>query len=799
MSPDQVDWRAEDIEEAGLQVGGRPAQAFWLLLKPAFRRVLMEPHRRTGAGTVGWTWKDSRIPTSPSAADLRALRDRMRGALDEFAAELTWRDEGAADGRPSELHQMMAAMVRDLITSGDDRLAAHAVFSNSGWMIRSWGFSQPAKAIRDEEDGNTSESPSSGTRDVIPSPSRRRRRWPWIIMLAAMMAGLACVFLFWPHSSREARPVDNPVVAMERYAAPASIQANEVRPAKPSMDSPGGAGFGHDLSLSGVSPARGLRRGSTLSKAHAGLLPVYVPSRGVSLSPPGGAASGPSLTGETASGQSTFADAPDANDGPADDNAPERAPVVPAQMAGLDDPGHGGGAQPGIPGASADAAAEKADDLASSDQPHLSNQAPETLAAAHRAMPPGVASMPMAKRAAKLAPVQTALIAVSEAPTPPTPSGSSPVSESADGPSGAVVKKKNQSVEPNAGATQAMETRDEEKRSLDTALGDAKTSGSAKMGKVRASLRAAVAKSKNPYANAGGSESEADVYRTTPISGSENSPNAAAEKPESHSRSGAGTGTNSSPGIDAQSKLSVKIGDASNATGHGITLSCVIGQWRVHPVLDVVLRTWPSMQEAEQTLTKARSQTWTQTKGAQPIAFRDPVTRGGWSLRLSAAAIRQAAPSWRDARTGSALPYGIMEGEDARLSWEGLVPANGIDARLLATDGRELARLTVAPNEREIRITAEADVVEMAPWLTVALNVKGAKSDEMTWRSPLGKGSDARWETLRGIDKIGVVCHSDPMEKPKNTGAAVELFHAASGWAMTCEFTLIPSDDAPLR
>jgi len=189
MSGGNVDWRADDAETGAQRIAGRPAQAFWRRLRPCFRGVLMEPHRRAGDGRVSWSWTGPAEPGVPGGADLAGLRRRLGAGLANLAAELE-RDEEAGGGEAAELHAGMEALVADLTGAPDGRLAAYAARTEAGWMIRSWGVARPGPARRaDEADaepvaGAAEESAAIDTTEKLPTGNATtgRRRLVWVLL-----------------------------------------------------------------------------------------------------------------------------------------------------------------------------------------------------------------------------------------------------------------------------------------------------------------------------------------------------------------------------------------------------------------------------------------------------------------------------------------------------------------------------------------------------------------------------------------------------------------------------------------
>jgi hypothetical protein len=200
----RVDWSAEDAVGGALRVGDRPVQAFWPLLRGSFRRVLLAPHRRASGDTIIWSWSAPPVPAVPTSADLDGVRRRLGHALVDLAEELDRRDAQAGS---RELPGAVEEMVRGLMRAPDAQLAACAVSTEMGWMVRSWGVATPAPAqcsasVEDERPADEDRVVDSEEALVV-APSRsggRRRR----LLAGAIIAGLIFAAAAWWWSSPHA-------------------------------------------------------------------------------------------------------------------------------------------------------------------------------------------------------------------------------------------------------------------------------------------------------------------------------------------------------------------------------------------------------------------------------------------------------------------------------------------------------------------------------------------------------------------------------------------------------------------
>ncbi len=177
-------WRAEDAESGAQRIAGRPAQAFWRRLRPSFRGVLLEPHRRAGDGRVTWSWNGPTEPALPAGADLASLRKRLGAGLLNLSAELE-RDAEEGGGEAAALREGMQSLINGLTQAADAELAGFAVRTETGWMIRSWGIARPSPSRRaDEVEDAPPAEPEPVPSVVMPAP-------PPVVPAASAAAGPA--------------------------------------------------------------------------------------------------------------------------------------------------------------------------------------------------------------------------------------------------------------------------------------------------------------------------------------------------------------------------------------------------------------------------------------------------------------------------------------------------------------------------------------------------------------------------------------------------------------------------------
>ncbi|MEO0055839.1 MAG: hypothetical protein RLZZ50_1786, partial [Verrucomicrobiota bacterium] len=232
MSAQRTTWRAKEPEAAARRVAGRPVQAFWPLLAPSFRWVLLPPHRHTGVDEIEWEWRASPTPAKPGATDLNDLRSRLRDSLDLLATDLRRRPslpEGlAAAALLDEFEQIFGALRH----APDSVLAEYAVLTDLGWMVRSWGVSRPSPA-RADAPAPSDDAPAAQSKkpDAPASASSRRKRWLLVWTLLGVTIAAAVWWTY--HGNETTASADEPTPAENKTK---QIDTNPIAAGSPPSD-----------------------------------------------------------------------------------------------------------------------------------------------------------------------------------------------------------------------------------------------------------------------------------------------------------------------------------------------------------------------------------------------------------------------------------------------------------------------------------------------------------------------------------------------------------------------------------
>jgi hypothetical protein len=696
VSDEAVQWSADDPEALARQIGGRPIQRMWPFLRGAFRPVFLEPHRRAGVGTVGWRWREPRHAPRPSAADLAVLRRRLGAALLDFADESERRQADAGGGNSRELHAGMEMLVGEFVRADDARLAEYVVCTESGWMIRSWGFSEPAaqRTNGDSEpkpEETTPAPPNETVMEPAPTPRRRRarRRAGWII--AGIMGAVAAGGWLLRTTSAASD------VAPEQREAAAARETNETHPpeGEARLTERSGEGVGGE-------PAAA-RRAPVVTATGSRMSPTLVASP-MALAITGPGAGGAVKNGDKAGPPSRLAGEPESG----------IAVILPQQ---------GSGATPlfkkSLDGQAATKSVPK-----NGSEPESAVDAGKGGGGASVAVDQKTAggrtnaSGRLDQMNADTSEVEARRVSAVDSKPAPEPRGNEPAGTSRD------------------------ETEEEDQTEKGTR--DVKTNPTQRNKPVDSSAQTAAT-----------AEIIDDVQAVD---------RAVKAMPQASARTPVPTPT--------------------PAPARSLTLT--IGVSRVVKVRDVVLATWPAGGTGEEALRTARAEALAKTKAALPPALENPRLRQGWELRTAASV---DAANWRDVATGITWPARVPEANGVSGGWVELTVTGGLDARLEAADGRELARVTADDTGGVVHVTHGAEILEALPWFSIARMKNDAREAAWTGRSLSAGWSDKTWRTSVDGEAVKVTCGL-PAPTSAATGSAggrLALVDEPSGWALAVE------------
>ena len=231
-------------EQGEARVRGRSVHAYWFLLAPHFRAVLLVPHRHVNETGTVWSWSEPATEAAGlSAVECTGLRQRLQegiGSLED-AVELSPANDAVRQAILRDLAEAMARVVRRLLTLPDGQLAAFACRTDAGVLLHSWGATLPgrpfcAAAASDSSSGAQSDGDLAAAAGGGRAKAVRRRAW--LIALGLVVGLTTFGIVAWPH--RAASPV-----APAQELDPAG-RTSETRPAAgPGPTSPPSADEGH--------------------------------------------------------------------------------------------------------------------------------------------------------------------------------------------------------------------------------------------------------------------------------------------------------------------------------------------------------------------------------------------------------------------------------------------------------------------------------------------------------------------------------------------------------------------------
>lgn len=779
MNDERIPWQADDPESGAVQVSGRPIHASWSMLREHFRRVFLEPHRPAGSDVVGWRWLGGSVPRAPEAADLADIRQLLQHALLDITADLERREEDPASSSPRELLAAIKSIVHDLTEGTDIDLGTYAVETDTGWFIRSWGFSNPAPAKLADPETAAAETPPETPPEtpvvddgpaVHPPAKKRPKLVLWAASGVVVIGAAAAVFWFKGHArtSPAEVPSGQPAPASgETHEAPVAEAVHQPPPSTAHAPETEVTAHGHDGAPSGAALGTS---SMTAAQAHetspgaagAAHSPAFstVPAPSAQV---GGMPELPGQTGELGGAHATVTTHAETLSTPANPSVAAVADAAPAKAAeavdaaGADAPkqsdaaavaplttAHDGGKEPAVP----------------------------ALGSGTEAPSPEAPPAPAKETAAAIAAVSLPEIHAAPASAQATPSAPEAAAKPAPAPVSAVTPK---SSEPSAVTEIVQVNKIESLHSPDNP-------SPIKFDLTPDALSSSLY---NPAADTAATSAASNETGSAPTG----SPTANHEvgAPASSAPVPAAADL-SAPSTSTPGAAPAKVKKGAEST----SVTYQIGEVKVRSFRDPVLATAPAERPGNPMLAEARVQAWAGTQASKPESFHKPVVNGGWSFRPAKGATWTKSPVWLDTTTGKPVDGLRVSANGLHLNWTGLVPAEGFTAHVVDEAGIEQARLSFSPAERLIEVTTMAVFSESAPTFTVDLTSREAVAGAMVWRSRTPAWSDRRWETQLMARKTTVKCLPTPAIIKDPTFGVVSLTHPTSGWALTWDVSTRP-------
>jgi hypothetical protein len=769
MNDERVPWQADDPESGAVQVSGRPIHASWSMIREHFRRVFLEPHRPAGSDVVGWRWLGGSVPRTPEAADLADLRQLLQHGLLDITADLERRPEDPTTTSPRELLAAIKSIVGDLIEGTDIDLGTYAVETDSGWFIRSWGFSHPAPAkLADPSEAAVETPPEAPVEHeapvVKPPVSKRTKRVRWVAGGVVVVGAAAAVFWVKGCARTASSEVTDGQTAPgvgETHEAPAVVAAHQAPPLTSTDPAAETAAHGVAYVPSGIASGTSTPpAGQAQTLPHVAADAVHSPLFSTTSAPGaqvGGMPVLPGQMGELGAAHSTattHAETPTIAATPGGAAAPEATPAHAPEAAGA--------STPKPPGADAAAPLTTAHDGApksSAPAPGsgMVGLSPEAHTAPAKEKTAGIDAVSIPEIHGKPAPAEAAAAAPEAAAPVPAPA-STTESKTSEPPAITDIVGVNKTANPPPADNPPEVKFDLTPDALTKVLFP-------------------------PVADANGTNAAPNETAASPAGGA-GATNAAGG-------SASGPGEASEPGKGAAPATPQKRAEAT-------TVTYKIGECKVRCFRDPVLATAPAERPSNPRLSEARVQAWAGTQAAKPESFRKPVVNGGWTFHPAKGATWTKPPVWLDTATGKPVDGLRVSANGLHLNWTGMVPAEGFSAHIVDEDGMEQARISIAPAERLIEVTTTGVFRESAPTFTVDLTSREAVAGAMVWLSRTPAWSDRRWETQLMERQIRVKCLATPAIIKEATYGVVSLSHPVSGWALTWEVSTRPTAKAVL-
>lgn len=175
------------------RVSGRPIHAYWLLLAPHVREILLAPERHLGEHTLAWSWElpENDAAESFSKADCSTARSHLTTTLECLRLELERAEGSASDERHQLLRQLSSSLdawAAGLLARSDAQLAGYLARTERGLMFHSWGLSHPAAPV------DRPSAPAHDETNVTANSTKRfathrlRRRIFLILSIATVLA-----------------------------------------------------------------------------------------------------------------------------------------------------------------------------------------------------------------------------------------------------------------------------------------------------------------------------------------------------------------------------------------------------------------------------------------------------------------------------------------------------------------------------------------------------------------------------------------------------------------------------------
>lgn len=134
-----------------VRVGEHPVHRYWSLIQTHLRLVLLPPQWQTDTEDAVWTWTEVVGAPAPTAAELSALRNRLRDGVAALMSSPVASGTVAGlagSARAEQISREAALAARDIIhgllAKTDQELSQYVARTSQGLLLHSWGSAVPA-------------------------------------------------------------------------------------------------------------------------------------------------------------------------------------------------------------------------------------------------------------------------------------------------------------------------------------------------------------------------------------------------------------------------------------------------------------------------------------------------------------------------------------------------------------------------------------------------------------------------------------------------------------------------------
>jgi hypothetical protein len=761
-------------------VAGRSVHAFWLLIVPHFRSVLLPPQRRLDEAVVDFTWVQPADHRAITGADLVSVRRQLAAgaeALADAAADCPATDEliGGCNRRTLmvELAQSMTAVVAALLQLPDGQLAEYACRTTTGVRLHSWGAPQPgpprqsdppSRPDRDDHEALSSAVIAGEQPEFPVAKQSRRRRKGLLIVGLSVPAILVAVTAVWAIRRSTPRPETTPTAV----ALPGESPAADPRPGPSPRTGP---------SAQSPSPTEGPKvpAAPVASEPPSAILrpPLVSPSLNPSERAVTSHAAAPAETEVFASRHVAPALASSGSS-------------LPSSVRPVTAP-----AGPGLPGGATPTGAESAAPLspsptptapstgAVSAQPTAVNTDTDTLAETQSSKQARQSRSAAASEAETIAPGDPTPTAAPEQRKPPPPPPELPEKPTPQRKSAELGSAAQPLPTKSSSGITAVLPLEEKRFSIEPVPGADESSDAATHPRPMSVAPTARGPEVSSTPQSVASPADFSDWRD--------------DAPEAEQANSSTAATVASIPNTTQPLAAAEGTSPRSFVSHRVEIRQT--PWKVRLVQDAILPTQPEPVGAPRAIDHLARDLLHQRTARRPALFEHAAGRLGLAAVVSSTTT--GLPEWSIPVAGKSSVSSGISVEQTRISWLSAEPITSASARLATLDHVELASLHWDANG-QVAATWHEDVHLRLYLQLESLSGEGAKAGLLEWHvsersdSPRQLQQPARFAKA----KVGLELPLPPLRQGRGLTYTIALVDPASGWALTSEIEVRPPSDA---